>query len=194
MGIGSEVALPQLTIWEDNFPIIAVLPLAQILPTLSPNRRSTIRRTLYRAKGMAWNPSWPPPAKHNRRAGGSVALHREMWQGRPIGPEHTTARFLEHLAAASERLTAAGLGGISEFRREGRVIISSLLLFGREYVGTCLHGASREALEQYQVSSLYIWDALNRATERSLAYVSLLRGAEPYKRSFGGPRSCRTDS
>ena len=42
-------------------------------------------------------------------------------------------------------------------------------------------GASREALQHYQWSSLYIYDALNIARSKNCGYLDLLRGEEPYK-------------
>jgi CelD/BcsL family acetyltransferase involved in cellulose biosynthesis len=180
-GLALKWSGPKLTIWEDDFPIIEARPLDQILPLLSQNHRSTIRRTLRRAEKDGVESKLASSCEAEQAGRRLVVLHREMWEGRPIAPEHMTMRFLEHLATAAERLTAAGLGGVSEFRRGGRVIISSLLVFGRGYVGTCLQGASRDAVSQYQIGSLYICDALKRASERRLAHVSLLRGAEPYK-------------
>jgi CelD/BcsL family acetyltransferase involved in cellulose biosynthesis len=172
---------PRLAVWEDDFPVIPALPLDQLLQGLTQNHRSTLRRTLRRAESDGLEARLAPIWEAEQAGRRLVALHREMWEGRAIGPEHLTHRFLEHMAAAAKRLTTAGLGAVSEFRREGRVIVSSLVLFGRDCVGTCLHGASRDALSQYQVSSLYISDALRHASERSVRYVSLLRGTEAYK-------------
>ncbi|MDP8974108.1 MAG: hypothetical protein M3N45_13325, partial [Actinomycetota bacterium] len=42
-------------------------------------------------------------------------------------------------------------------------------------------GASQEALQRYQWSSLYIWDAVEIALGRGSGHVDLLRGEEPYK-------------
>ena len=172
---------PWLAVWEDDFPVIPALPLDELLNALSQNHRSTLRRTLRRAESDGLETRLASAGESHEAGGRLVALHREMWKGRPIGPEHLTDRFQKHMVAAAERLTTAGLGGVSEFRRGEQVIVSSLLLFGRDCVGTCLHGASRDALSQYQVSSLYISDALKHASARNVAYVSLLRGTEPYK-------------
>jgi hypothetical protein len=83
--------------------------------------------------------------------------------------------------ASARRMTARELGGISEFWRGGEVIISDFWVSGRGFIGTYMLGASREALQRYQWSSLYIWDALNIARTKNCGYLDLLRGEEPYK-------------
>jgi hypothetical protein len=148
---------------------------------LSTNHRSTLRRTLRRAERERITCTLAEPPAAQSAGERLVALHREMWEGRPISVEHLTRRFEKHLGMASRLLSATGLGGVSEFRHGGEVVISSLLMFGGGYVGTYLQGASRGATAEYQINSLYIWDALGRATERRLFFVNLLRGTEPYK-------------
>jgi hypothetical protein len=110
-----------------------------------------------------------------------VTLHREAWQGRDIGPEHLTQRFEAFTVAATQRLAYRGLGTISEFWRDGEVLISDFLMFGRDFCGTYNLGASQEAQQRYQWSSLYIWDAIEIAHTRDSSYLDLLRGEEPYK-------------
>jgi hypothetical protein len=111
-----------------------------------------------------------------------VALHRIAWQGRGIGPEHLTRRFEDHIATAARRMTARDLGAVSEFRRDdGEVVLSNLLLFGKDFVGAYLQGVSREALKRYQWSSLYIWDGLHIAQNKNSIRFDLLRGEEEYK-------------
>ena len=172
---------PRLTTWQEDLPIIDARSPDQILSELSRNHRSTLRRTLRRAQNEGVERVLVAPAEAEEAGRRLVKLHREMWEGRSIGPEHLTTRFEAHLGVAASRLSALGLGAVSEFRRGGQVILSSLLMFGGDFVGTYLQGAGRSAVSEYQISSLYIWDALNRATERSIPGVSLLRGLEPYK-------------
>jgi hypothetical protein len=78
-------------------------------------------------------------------------------------------------------MARAGVGCVSEFWEDGEVVISSLLMLGRDSCGTYLLGASQRALQRYQWSSLYIWDAVNVALGAQKGYVDLLRGEEPYK-------------
>jgi Acetyltransferase (GNAT) domain len=112
-----------------------------------------------------------------------VTISREQWRERWLetGPEHWTSRYESLIVAAAGRMTARELGGISEFWRDGEVIISDFWVSGRDFIGTYLLGASREALQHYQWSSLYIFDAMNIARSKNRRYLDLLRGEEPYK-------------
>jgi CelD/BcsL family acetyltransferase involved in cellulose biosynthesis len=172
---------PQLNVWEDDEPVISVRKPDQILSNLSQNHRSTLRRALRRAETSRIERSLASEAEAENAGRRLVDLHREMWEGRSIAPEHTTVRFQLLFAAAARRLTAAGLGAVSQFCCNGRVLVASLLVFDRDQVGTYLQGADRDAAAQFQISSLYIWDALNVAGDRGASTVSLLRGSEPYK-------------
>ncbi len=55
------------------------------------------------------------------------------------------------------------------------------MLFGRDHIGTYTLAASKKALQRYQWSSLFIWDAVEVARSGNKDYVDLLRGEEPYK-------------
>jgi CelD/BcsL family acetyltransferase involved in cellulose biosynthesis len=172
---------PQNHVWQDNFPVIEVKGWDEQLMSLSRNHRSTARRTLRRVEEDRgrWELVGIDAAKQAARR--LVALHREAWRGREIAPEHLTSKFEAHLQAAIQRMTARGLGTVSEFWQDEAVIISDFVVFGKDVVGTYLQGASQEALQRYQVHSLYIWNALNIAHSRNSSYVDLLRGDEPYK-------------
>jgi hypothetical protein len=110
-----------------------------------------------------------------------VAWHREAWPGRDIGPEHVTQRFEAFTVASAQRLAHRGLGTISEFWQDGEVLISDSLIFGRDYFGSYILGASQKALQRYQWSSLYIWDAVEIAHSGDSCCLALLRGEELHK-------------
>ena len=78
-------------------------------------------------------------------------------------------------------MTERELGRISEFWRDGEAIASHFLVFGRGFVGEHMVGSGEQALERYQISSLYIQDGVNAALQRDSARLDLLRGEEPYK-------------
>jgi CelD/BcsL family acetyltransferase involved in cellulose biosynthesis len=172
---------PRTRVWQDNFPIIDVRPWDEVLMSLSKNLRSTVRRTLRRAEKDGLRCELASADEAQRASRRWVALHREVWQGRDIAPEHLTRRFESHLESAACRMTARGLGGVSEFWLDGEVVISHFLIFGRDFVIEHLPGARQDALRRYQLSSLYIWDAMNIARNRSSSYLDLLRGEEEYK-------------
>lgn len=174
---------PQLRVWQDSFPVIDVGPWDELLQSLSSNLRSTVRRTLRRFEADGGRCELAGADHAEAAARRLVSLSREQWQERrlEIGPEHWTSRFESLIVAAARRMTARELGGISEFSRDGEAIISDFWISGRNFIGTYVLGASREALQRYQWSSLYIWDALNIARSKNCGYVDLLRGEESYK-------------
>ena len=110
--------------------MVEVQPWDELLALLSGNLRSTVRRTLRQAEVDGLQRRIADASNIPRAAERLVALHREAWQGRTIGPEHLTQRFEAFTVAAAERLAHRGLGSISEFWQDGEVLISALLVFG----------------------------------------------------------------
>ena len=174
---------PQLRAWQDNFPVVDVRPWDELLQSLSSNLRSTVRRALRRYEADGGRCELASVDDAEAAAKRLVTISREQWQDRWLdtGPEHWTSRYESLIVAAARRMTARELGGISEFWQDGGVIISDFWVSGRDFIGTYVLGASREALQRYQWSSLYIWDALNIARTKNCGYLDLLRGEEPYK-------------
>ena len=170
-----------ISLWQSNCPVIDIGPWNEVLASLSKNHRSTVRRALRRAKEDGISCQLAGPGDAEEAAVRWIALHQEAWKGRNIAPEHLNERFKMHLKAAVRRMTAYGLGGISEFWQEGQVVASQFLIFGRNFVGQHLLGATQVTLQRYQVSSLYIEDAIDVAHSKNKSYLDLLRGEEPYK-------------
>ena len=174
---------PQLRVWQDIFPGVDVRPWDELLQTLSSNLRSTVRRSLRRFEADGGRCELAGVDDAESAARRLLTISREQWQDRRLehDPELWTSRFESLIVSAASRMTAGELGGISEFWRDGEVVVSSLWVSGRDFVGTFILGASREALQRYQWSSLYIWDALNTARSKDFGYLDLLRGEESYK-------------
>lgn len=174
---------PQLRVWQDSFPVVDVRPWDEVLQSLSSNLRSTVRRSLRRFEADGGRCELAGADDAEAAARRLMTISREQWQERwmETGPEHWTSRFESLIVAAARRMTARDLGGISEFWRDGELILSDFWVSGRDFIGTYMLGASREALQRYQWSSLYIWDALNIARSKNCGYLDLLRGEEPYK-------------
>src|SRR5215211_41206 len=174
---------PQLRVWQDSFPGVDVRPWDELLQSLSSNLRSTVRRSLRRFEADGGRCELAGVDDAEVAAKRLVSISREQWQDRWLetGPEHWTSRSQSLIVAAARRMTARELGGISEFWRDGEVIISDFWVSGRDFIGTYMLGASREALQRYQWSSLYIFDALNIARTKNCGYLDLLRGEESYK-------------
>jgi CelD/BcsL family acetyltransferase involved in cellulose biosynthesis len=173
--------MPQICVGQDGSPTVEVKPWDELLMSVDRKLRSNARRALRRAKedGVLCEQASQEDAE--RAARRLMDLHRQMWQGRHIAPEHLTERFESHVVAAASRLTACDLGGIREFWRDGEVIASHFVLYERNFVGEYMFGISQEARRRFQVSSLNMWDLVNVACSRGSAYASQLRGEESYK-------------
>jgi CelD/BcsL family acetyltransferase involved in cellulose biosynthesis len=182
-GVFDGWAGPRTRIHQTNCdcPVIDVEPWDELLASLSKNLRSTVRRNVRRADKDGIRCELVGPADARRAARNMVQLHREGWLGRDISAENLTRRFEAHLEAAAHRMTARDSGGISQLWRGNEVVLSVFWVFGRDFVGFYMLGASQETLKRYQVSSLFIRDGLEMARERDVARLDLLRGEEPYK-------------
>jgi CelD/BcsL family acetyltransferase involved in cellulose biosynthesis len=174
---------PQLRLWQDSFPVVDVRPWNELLQSLSSNLRSTVRRSLRRFEEDGGRCELAGVYDAEVAARRLVTISREQWQERWLehDPEHWSSRFESLVVSAARRMTARELGGISQFWRDGEVIVSNFWVSGGDFIGTYMLGASREALRRYQWSSLYIWDTLNIARSKNRGYLDLLRGEEQYK-------------
>jgi CelD/BcsL family acetyltransferase involved in cellulose biosynthesis len=180
-GIFEGWAGPRTRIWQDNFPMVDVKPWDELLMTVGRKLRNTVRRTLRRAEADGVECELAGADDAEQAARRLIGLHLEMFRGRDIAPEHLTEKFQSHVVAVAGRLTVRGLGGIYEFWRDGEVIASHMLLFGRSFVGEYMFGTTQEARRRFQVSSLNMWNSVNVAQSMGSTRVSQLRGAEKYK-------------
>lgn len=165
----------------DPYLFIEVKPSEKSLATLSRNQRQTVRRTLRRAEEDIVSSVLAGPETAEQAARRLVTLHRELRQGRRLIRDHLRPEFESFVVAAARRMTDRGLGGISELRRDGEVLISSFTIFGDSVTDAYLVGVRQEARQRYQWSSLGIWDALDLARSRDSAYLCLSNGRDPYK-------------
>jgi hypothetical protein len=124
---------PRMYFRRFGSPVMDVRPWDELVTSLSKNHRSSVRRTLRRAENDRVRSKLAEPADAKEAATRWMTLHQEAWKGRNIAPEHLDERFKAHLEAAARRMMAHGLGGISEFWRDGKVIASHFLVFGRDF-------------------------------------------------------------
>jgi CelD/BcsL family acetyltransferase involved in cellulose biosynthesis len=172
---------PRIQRWQVNCLVIDAKPWDEVLMTISKKSRKMARRTIRGAEEDMVRHELVEAEDAEEAARRLVALHREAWQGREIDPNNLTETYESHMVAAARRMTSRGLGGIGEFHRNGEVIASHLLIFGRTFVGSHTLGSTQKALERYQVSTLEVWSLVNIALDRNYDHVDLLRGEEPYK-------------
>jgi CelD/BcsL family acetyltransferase involved in cellulose biosynthesis len=172
---------PRIQRWQVNCPVIDAKPWDELLMTIRKKSRKMARQTIRRAEEDMVRHDLVEAEDAEEAARRLVALHREAWQGREIDPNNLTETYESHMVAAVRRMTSWGLGGIGEFRRNGEVIASHFLVFGRTFVGIHTLGSTQKARERYQVSTLEVWSLANIALDRNYDYIDLLRGQEPYK-------------
>jgi hypothetical protein len=182
-GLYRAWAGPKASAWQDGCPVLDFQGRGweARLELLNQKHRSNVRRTLRRAEydGTGWE--MVPPERAAEAARRLVRLHREAWEGRSIGPEHLTDRFEAHLTSAAGRMTRAGVGAVSELRRNGEVVASHLLAIGPDAVEEYLTGANAEVLRCYSVDALCVHDAAEVARRHGFQKVSAGRGEEAYK-------------
>jgi hypothetical protein len=166
---------PKTRVPITDYLLIHVDSWEELLASLSKKLRETSRRTLRRAEqdGVRCQPAGPEDAERAART--LVDLHRELWRGRRIDPENLTRRYEAFVEAAARRMSARGIGRISEFRgADGAVLVSQFLVFDKDFVGGYVIGASEEASRRYQFNVFGVWDAMNVARSRGSAYVNAM--------------------
>jgi CelD/BcsL family acetyltransferase involved in cellulose biosynthesis len=173
---------PRIDLQAKPLWVIGVKPWDELVKSLPKSQRTPARRTLRRAEEDGAR--WVSAEDVERAARRLIALHQEMRRGRHIVRERLSARFESYTVAAARRMTERGLGEISEFWRDGDVIVSSFSIFGDDLTVPYMVGATREAMRRYQWSTLFIWNALNIAQSRHCSHVSLLTGNEEYKQRW----------
>jgi CelD/BcsL family acetyltransferase involved in cellulose biosynthesis len=182
-GIFEEWSGPRTRLWQDGCPVIESDSWDELLASLSKKSRKTVRRTIRQSIAEGTECKLADADESQEAARRLVALHRELLGERDIVPEHLTERFESFIATAVSRMMSRGLAGISEFWQDEEVIISNFWVYGQNWncLGVYILGASREAIQRYQWSSLCIWDAMNVARNRDSSCVDMLRGEETYK-------------
>jgi CelD/BcsL family acetyltransferase involved in cellulose biosynthesis len=179
-GLFREWGGPKTNVPITDYLLMEARPWEEVLSSLSRRLRKTARRTLRQAErdGVVCEPASAEDAE--RAADTLVRLHRELWRGRRIAPEHLTPRYEAFVRTAARRMTERGIGRVSEFRRkeDGEVLVSQFLLFDGDFVGVYVTGADEEASGRYQLETLSNWDAIEVAhAAASSERVSFMDGA-----------------
>jgi hypothetical protein len=179
---------PRTRVWQDVYSLITVKPWDDLVASLSKSLRKSARRTIRRAEADGVSRRLVGPEEAEEAARRLVALHRELWRGRGIDPEHLTGRFEALTVAAARRMTDRGLGGIYELWRDGEVIVSQFLFFGSEFDEAHAVGVSKKAMQRYQWDSLNTFHATDISHGRNSARLSLGYGDPAYKLQWASER------
>lgn len=164
-----------------DYALVAAAPPEEVLAAVGKNQRHAVRKALRRAERDGLECRAVPPDRLPAAIARLVELHREMWAGRGLSPQHADDAWPAFLTLAAERLVARGLADVVEWTRDGRVEVSQLFLYGPTAVHALHVGASRYAIDRLQWSALCVWEGLARARARGVPDLDLAYGDEPYK-------------
>ncbi|MEW2357922.1 GNAT family N-acetyltransferase [Spirillospora sp. NPDC029432] len=150
-----------------------------------PRRRAGKIRARLRRIDAAGIEAVPVPAERAAEAVNRLLdLHVRQWEGRPINPEHTRARFRRHLAAALGEMIRDGQAALLEYRDGDRPVAADLVLIGHDFAGAYLYGAVTDLRERIEVTLMLLRQDIDLARRAGVPVLSLLRGDEPYKRKW----------
>jgi CelD/BcsL family acetyltransferase involved in cellulose biosynthesis len=156
-------------------------PMEDLVRGLPTHSRKTVRRRLNQL-GRAGVDIRPVAAEDTGRAVADLLrLHALQWQGRGVNAEHLSAAFAMHLNRALPGMVRAGQAALREYRIDGRLVASSLVLIGRDLVGGYLYGAEPSLRERLDVTTMLLADTLPMAHRLGVPTMSMLRGAEEHK-------------
>ncbi len=173
--------------WRTPASLCLELPASEmedLVRELPAHSRKTVRRRLNQLGRSGLVTSEVSPDDAQRATADLLRLHARQWQGRGGNPAHQTLRFHEFLAEATRDMIADGSAALIEYRLDGRLVASSLVLVGRELAGGYLFGADPELRERVDVTTMLLADVLPLAHRRGCPTMSMLRGAEEHKRRW----------
>jgi hypothetical protein len=114
-----------------------------------------------------------------------LRLHELQWHGRGVNPEHLRPRFAAHLVRATRAMARRGEATLTEYRMDGEVVAAALTLCSAHLAGGYLYGADPRLRERKaDVAAMLLRHDARQAADEGRGVLSLLRGAEPYKKHW----------
>ena len=169
---------------------LPAMPMEDFVAALPAHSRKTVRRRLNQLRKAAPDVREVPAGEMDRAIGELLRLHALQWRGRGLNPEHVSPGFAGHLTRAVAGMAGSGQAALLEYRFDGELLASSLVLIGRDLVGGYLYGADPALRERVDVTTMLLADTLPLADRRGRATMSMLRGGEEHKRRWR-PRESR---
>jgi len=160
---------------------LPAMPMEEFVSALPTHSRKTVRRRLNQLRKAQVEVGEVAATDMERGIGELLRLHALQWQGRGVNPEHLTPGFAGHLTRAVGGMVDSGQAALLEYRLDGQLVASSLVLIGRDLVGGYLYGADPALRERVDVTTMLLADTLPMAERRGRATMSMLRGAEEHK-------------
>jgi CelD/BcsL family acetyltransferase involved in cellulose biosynthesis len=173
--------------WRVSASLCLELPattMEELVRELPSHSRKTVRRRLNQLDRSGLEVGEVAPADAARAVGDLLRLHAAQWQGRGVNPAHLTAEFRAFLTGAIGGMIATGGAVLHEYRLDGQLMASSLVLLSPELAGGYLFGADPALRERVDVTTMLLADTLPLAHRRGCATMSMLRGAEEHKRRW----------
>lgn len=114
-----------------------------------------------------------------------LRLHSLQWQGRGVTPEHLRPRFAEHLVRAGTRMVASGDARLTEYRVDGEVLATRMMLMSADLAGGYLYGAHPDLrARKVDITTMLLRHDARHVAESGRSVFSMLRGTEPHKRHW----------
>jgi CelD/BcsL family acetyltransferase involved in cellulose biosynthesis len=159
-------------------------PMEDLVRELPSHSRKTVRRRLNQLKKASPEVREVPSELAANGIADLLALHERQWQGRGGNPEHLAPAFAAHLTRAVADMIGAGQAALFEYRFDGELLASSLVLIGRDVVGGYFFGVDPALRGRVDVTTMLLADALALAHRLGRPTMSMLRGAEGHKSTW----------
>ena len=158
--------------------------MADLVRGLPSHSRKTVKRRLNQLKKASPEVRKIDANEAPRAVADLLRLHGRQWQGRGGNPAHLAPAFATHLTHAVTDMIGAGQAALFEYRFDGELLASSLVLIGRDLVGGYLFGVDPALRGRVDVTTMLLSDALPLAHRLGRPTMSMLRGAEAHKSTW----------
>ena len=169
---------------------LPAMPIDDLVRDLPPHSRKTVRRRLNQLRKADPVVREVDAGDADRALADLLRLHAAQWAGRAGNRDHVEPLFAAHLARAVPAMIRSGRAALLEYRFDGVLSASSLVLIGRDHVGGYLYGAEPRLRDRVDVTTMLLADTLPMAHRLGLPAMSMLRGAEDHKRRWR-PEECQ---
>jgi CelD/BcsL family acetyltransferase involved in cellulose biosynthesis len=170
--------------WQIPASVCLELPATStedLVHDLPGHTRKTIKRRINQIARLGVDVQ-PVSADDSERAVAELLrLHAAQWAGRGVNPEHLRPRFAGHLTDSVRGMIAEGQAALLEYRVDGELVASNLVLVGADVAGGYLYGADPELRNRLDIATMLVTTTLPVAYRRGCTTMSMLRGAESYK-------------
>jgi CelD/BcsL family acetyltransferase involved in cellulose biosynthesis len=156
-------------------------PMEDLVRDLPAHSRKTVRRRLNQLRKAGVDIREVAAGDADRAIGDLLRLHAAQWAGRGVNQDHLAPAFAEHLVRAVPAMIRCRQAALLEYRFDGELMASSLVLVGPDLVGGYLYGAEPGLRERVDVTTMLLADTVPMAHRLGVSTMSMLRGAEEHK-------------